>query len=163
MTHTDWNRRIKRALELADRRPASALRTLRALVRTLETSLKKSVHEWHLAQTLQILSLVQARAGDYRGSTTTMLRLADDHQAQLAYEVRAYLSACAAAALQLAENGNRTHARRILREARRWSSLVRPKDKLLDQAQRTIGFRLARNDRGAGGSLRPTTDRGTRR
>jgi hypothetical protein len=138
MTHADWNVRIKRALELADRRPQSSLATLRSLMRAVETSLKKSLHEWHLAQTLHIISLVQARAGDHRGSAKTLLRLTNGHESQLNYEVRAYVSACAAAALQLAQGGNGAGAARILRKAAKWSPLLRPKDKLLEQAQRTI-------------------------
>jgi len=139
MTHADWSVRIKRALESADRRPASALRTLRALVRAVEASLKKGLHEWHLAQTLHVMSLVQAGAGDYRSSAKTLVRLANEHESQLNYEVRAYVSACAAAALQLAQGGDRAAAARILRQAGRWSPLLRPRDKLLEQAKKTIG------------------------
>ena len=140
MTHDDWNVRIKRALESADRRPSSSLRTLRTLLRTVEASLNKGLQEWHLAQTLHIMSLVQASAGDHRGSARTLVRLANEHESQLNYEVRAYVSACAAAALQLAQAGDRAGATRILRKAGRWSPLLRPKDKLLDQATKTIGF-----------------------
>ena len=64
MTHTEWNVGVKRALEMADRRPASSLRTLRTLMRAVESSLKKGLHEWHLAQTSYIMSLVQAGSGD---------------------------------------------------------------------------------------------------
>jgi hypothetical protein len=144
MTHADWNVRIKRALKLADRRPSSSLRTLRTLMRAVEASLKKGLHEWHLAQTLHIMSLVQAGAGDHRGSKNTLLRLTNEHESQLKYEVRAYVSACAAAALQLAQDGDRAGAAHILRKARRWSPLLRPRDKLLDQAQKTIGILAAR-------------------
>jgi hypothetical protein len=144
MTHADWNVRIKRALESADRRPASSLRTLGTLMRAVEASLKKGLHEWHLAQTLHITSLVQAGAGDHRGSARTLVRLANEHESQLNYQVRAYVSACAAAALQLAQRGDRAGATRILRKADRWSSLLRPKDKLLEQAKKTIGILGAR-------------------
>ena len=68
------------------------------------------------------------------------MRLANEHESQLSYEVRAYVSACAAAALQLAQAGDRARATRILKKAGRWSSMLRPKDKLLDQATKTIGF-----------------------
>ena len=149
MTHADWNVRIKRAMALASRRPSSALRTLRALTRDVEASLKTGVHEWHLAQTLQLMSLVQAEAGDHRGSAMTLVRLTNDHEAQLRYDVRAYVSVCAAAALQLAQDGNRTGARRILRQTNRWSSLLRPKDKLLERAQKMIRSPRTRNRRAA--------------
>ena len=138
MTQAVWNVRIKRALNLADRRPASSLRTLRTLMRAVEASLEKGLHEWHLAQTLHIMSLVQAGVGDHRGSARTLMRLTNEHESQLNYEVRAYVSACAAAALQLAHDGDRKGAARILRKAARWSSLLRPKDKPFDQAQNTI-------------------------
>jgi hypothetical protein len=128
MTHANWNVRIKRALELANRRPASSLRMLRTLMRAVEASLKKGLHEWHLAQTLHIMSLVQAGAGDDRGSAKTLVRLTNEHESQLNYEVRAYVSACAAAALQLAHDGDRTGALRILRKAGPWSSMLRPRD-----------------------------------
>ena len=144
MTHADWHVRIKRALELANRRPASALQTLRALIRTIEVSLKTGLNEWHTTQTLHIISLVQAGAGDHGGAAETLLRVTKEHEAQLNYEIRAYVSACAAAALQLAQDGDRARAKRILRQASRWSSLLRPRDKLLDQAQKTIGAVPAR-------------------
>ena len=144
MTHAAWNVRIKRALELADRRPALALQTLRALIRTIEVSRKTGLDDWHTAQTLHIISLVQAGAGDHGGAAETLVRLSEEHQAQLKYEIRAYVSACAAAALQLAQDGDRARAKRILRQASRWSSLLRPKDKLLDQARKTIGGSPAR-------------------
>ena len=144
MTHADWNVRIKRTLELADRRPTSALRTLRTTVRAVEASLKNGVHEWHLAQTLYIVSLVQKATGDHRGSGKTLVRLMNEHESQLNYEVRAYVSACVAAALELAQDGDRKGARRILRRAGRWSPLLRPKDKLLHHAQKTIGIPSAR-------------------
>lgn len=144
MTHADWNVRIRRALELADRRPSSSLRTLRTLMRAVEASLEEGLHEWHLAQTLHLISIVQAGAGDHRGSAETLVRLTNEHESQLNYEVRAYVSACAAAALQLAQEGNRAGATRMLRKAGRWSPMLRPKDRLLDQAQKTIGVLPAR-------------------
>lgn len=140
MTHAEWNVRIRRALELAERQPRSALRTLRTVIRAVEASLQDGLHEWHLAQTLHIMSLVQAGAGDHRGSAKTLARLTNEHESQLNHEVRAYVSACAAAALELAQSGDRTGATRMLRKASRWSRLLRPKDKLLDQAQQTIGI-----------------------
>jgi hypothetical protein len=113
-------------------------------VRAIEASRKKGLHEWHLAQTLHIMSLVQAAAGDHRGSAETLVRLTKEHESQLNYEARAYVAACAAAALQLAQNGNPGAARRTLAKAGRWSPLLRPKDKLLDVANKTIGIVPAR-------------------
>lgn len=144
MTHADWNARIKRALELADRRPASAVQILRTLIRRVEDSCQTGLHEWHLAQTLHVLSLVQVRSGDHDGAGKTLLRLTDEHAMQLKYAVRAYVSACAATAIHLARNGDRTRAKRILRQAHRWSALLRPKDKLLDQAHKTMAALSAR-------------------
>ena len=138
MTHTLWNVRIKRALELSNRRPALALRTLRALLRSVESSRKTALGDWHHAQTLHMLSLVQAAAGDRRGSGETLMRLADQHEAQMKYEMRAYVSACAAAALQLALDRKLVRAKQMLQRANRWSRSLEPEDELLAQARKTI-------------------------
>jgi hypothetical protein len=144
MTHSEWRVRIKRALTLADSNPTAALRTLKSLMRAVEASLKNSLHDWHLAQTLYVMSIVQTGAGDHRAAADTLMRLTSQHESNVNYEIRAYVTACAAAALQLAHAGDRVGAKRILQKAGRVSFLWRPKDKLLDQAQKLLDIRAAR-------------------
>ena len=82
-------------------------------MRSVEASLKNGLQEWHTAQTLYMMSLVQAAMGDHRGSADTLVRLTNDHESHLNGEIRAYVTACAAAALQTrtrrAPNGRSMH------------------------------------------------------
>jgi hypothetical protein len=147
MTHSDWNVRIKRALALADHKPTSALRTLTSLMHAVEVSLRNGVHDWHLAQTLHVMSIVQTGAGDHRAAAETLMQLTKQCESNMDYEIRAYVSACAATALELAQAEDRVGARRMLRKAGRVSFLLRPKDRLLDRAQKSIDARATRTRR----------------
>jgi hypothetical protein len=139
MTHAQWNARIKSALALADRNPRSALRRLSMLARALESQLVEGVDGWHMAQTLQLTSLVQSRAGDYRGSASTLPRVAEQHARDLQYQMRGFVAACAAAALQLLQNGDRPGAVRMLRKAAPWAASLRPPERLFTHAEKAIG------------------------
>ena len=108
------------------------------LARTLESELHKGVDEWHLAQTLQLTSLVQSRAGDHRGSASTLERVAEQHARELRYQMRGFVAACAAAALQLVQNGDRPGAVRMLRKAAPWAASLRPRERLFTQAEETV-------------------------
>jgi hypothetical protein len=144
MTHAQWNARIKSALALADRNPRSALRRLSMLARALESQLVEGVDGWHMAQTLQLTSLVQSRAGDYRGSASTLQRVAEQHARDLQYQMRGFVAACAAAALQLLQNGDRPGAVRMLRKAAPWAASLRPRERLFTHAEKTVGQTRAR-------------------
>lgn len=152
MTHAQWNSKVKRALRLADREPKDALQTLRTLARKLEAQLPNGIHDWHLAQTLQVMSVVQSKVGDYRASANTLLRVAEQHEHELLYQTRGFVSACAAAAVQLAQAGDRSGAARVLRKAAPWAASLRPKDRLLAHAQKAVRAlsRHARKRKAAG-------------
>jgi hypothetical protein len=63
-----------------------------------------------------------------------MLRIARHHEQQLAYYRRAFVSASAMAALELAAAGDRRGARRLLSRARPLANGLRPPDKLFRKA-----------------------------
>jgi len=148
MTHAQWAVKIKRALAMADEQPSRALSALHTLTRALESELPKGVHDWHLAQTLHAVSVVQAGAGEQRGSVDTLRRLAERHRQELQYQQRAFVSACAAAALQLAQNGDRSGAARMLKNAAPWSVSLRPKERLFERARKQLArSRRARKPR----------------
>src|SRR6185295_3448528 len=113
-------------------------------IRAVEASLNNGLHDWHLAQTLHVMSIVQTGAGDHRAAAETLRQLTKQCESNMDYEIRAYVSACAATALELAHAEDRVGARRMLRKAGRVSFLLQPKDKLLDQAQKLLDMRAAR-------------------
>jgi hypothetical protein len=47
----------------------------------VERAVPHGINEWHLLQTLHLLSLEQARAGDHKAAALTLVRLADHHRA----------------------------------------------------------------------------------
>src|SRR5687767_1085724 len=117
MTHSQWYAKIKRALALADRNPKHALRTLDKLARAVESQILTGVHDWQLAQTLHVKSIVQSNVGDYLEAAKTLTRIAEQYEKELNYQLRALVSAYAAAALELAQVGDRRGAQKVLRRA----------------------------------------------
>lgn len=144
MSHAQWNREMTRLLAIADRQPTRTLSALRKLTSVLEHELTTRVQDWHLAQTLQVMSLVQASSGDHGAAAATLQRVAERHEQELQYQRRAFVSACAAAALQFADNGDRSGARRILQKAAPLAVSLQPKDRLFQQARKIAGLRSAR-------------------
>jgi hypothetical protein len=89
-------------------------------------------------QTLGLASLAEAAAGEHRSAANTLRRVADHGMGELQYELRAYVSACGAAAIQFAKAGDLHEARQMLRTALPWAKLLHPRDKVLNSAQRLI-------------------------
>ncbi len=52
MTHTQWFARLRKNLAMVEREPARAIKSLEKLLVAIEAESKKSVAEWHVAQTL---------------------------------------------------------------------------------------------------------------
>ena len=141
MTHSTWNRAIKRGLALAATQPERALQFLETLAKNVGTELATSIQDWHLAQTRHMLSLVQTKVGDHRAAADTLRKVAYQHSLDLRYQQRAFVSASAAAALALARSGDSAGARRMLKNAAPAASTLRPKDKLIQHARRLISSR----------------------
>lgn len=138
MTHATWNNAIKRGLALASQNPTRASQSLERLVKNVEAQLETSIQDWHLAQTRHVLSLVQAQVGKHRAAANTLRKIADQYAQDLKYHQRAFVSACAAAAIELAKMGDRAGAMRMLKDAEPFASTLRPKDKLLQHARRLV-------------------------
>jgi hypothetical protein len=100
MTHATWTRAIKRGLALAATQPERALQILETLAKNVGTELETSIQDWHLAQTRHMLSLVQTKVGDHRAAADTLRKAAYQHALDLRYQQGAFMSACAAAALE---------------------------------------------------------------
>jgi hypothetical protein len=138
VTHRDWHGRVKDLLALSARKPRVASRGFHHLARSIERGLKRGLHDWHLMQTLHLASIAEAAAGEHRSAADTLRRVAEHQKGLLAYEHRAYVSACAAAALELAKAGDLNGARRIVRSAEPWAKLLRPRDKLMNSARKVL-------------------------
>lgn len=138
MTHAEWHAKVTQSLALAEQKPKAALRILERLAIAVESEERKSVADWHVAQTLGVISIVQSQAGNHRESSETLLRVAERHEQTLRYEQRALVSACAAAALVLTSVGDRAGALRALRKAAPWAASLRPKDQLLRKAEKAV-------------------------
>jgi hypothetical protein len=134
VTHEQWHKAIRRSLARAERQPARALKTLDALLVRLQSTARKSAGDWHIEQTLDTISAVQAHMGKHRESADTMLRIARHHEQQLLYYRRAFVAASATAAMELAAAGDRRAARRLLSRARPAAAGLRPPEKLFRKA-----------------------------
>ena len=138
MTHAQWHANIRRSLAMMSKHPQRALTSLQNLLNRLQSTAKTNVGDWHIEQTLEIVSSVQSQVDDHRQSADTMLRVAAHHDRQLAYYERAFVAACAAAALELVSAGERTRAARVLRRAASIAARLRPQEELFKRAQEVI-------------------------
>lgn len=138
MTHTQWHTKLRKTLATAGREPARALKSLERLLHQVQSDARKTVGDWHVEQTLEAISILQSHVEDHRHSAETMIRVADRHAQQSSYYQRAYVSACAAAALELAAAGDRSGAARELRRAAPVAADLNPQDKLFRRAQTTV-------------------------
>ena len=134
MTHAQWHKAIRRSLDLADRSPARALKSLDALFARLQSAAHKTANDWHIEQTLETISALQGHMGKHRESAETMLRIARHHEQQLVYYRRAFVAASATAAMELAAAGDRRGARRLLNRAKPAAAGLRPPEKLFRKA-----------------------------
>ena len=130
MTHAQWQARLQRDLAFVARDPSRGLARLQRLLQRLEAEARLQVGDWHIDQTLQAISTVQSDADDHQRSAQTMSLLAGRFEQRVVYYERAFVAAWAAAALELAEAGDRTAALRALRAARPVARRLRPQERL---------------------------------
>jgi hypothetical protein len=118
--------------------PTRALKSLNALVTKISSTAEKGVSHWHVEQTLEAMSIVHSHLDDHQQSALIMLRVAGLHEQQLTYSTRAFVAACATAAIELASAGDRRGAVRVLKRAKRMADDLRPPDKLFAGAQKFV-------------------------
>jgi hypothetical protein len=135
VTHRQWHSRVKHLLDLTERNPKRAARGFHRLARAVDNGLKGGVHDWHLMQSLSLASLGEAASGDHRAAAHTLSRVVEHQRMLLAGEQRAYVSACAAAAIEFAAAGDRRAARRAIRASEPWARMLRPQEKLLQRVR----------------------------
>ena len=138
MTHDQWHKAIRRSLAAAERQPARALKTLDTLLVRLQSDTRTSAGDWHIEQTLETISAVQAHVGKHRESAETLLRIVRHHEQQLLYYRRALVAASALAAMELAAAGDRRSARRVLTRARSAAAGLRPPERLFRKAEKLL-------------------------
>ncbi len=138
MTNQQWQATTKRLLGLSGRKPKVAARGFQQLARTVERSLKRGLHDWHLTQSLHLASIAETTAGDHHAAARTLDRIVEHQRMLLVGEQRAYMSACAAAAIEFAKAGDQRAAKRRILAAEPWARLLRPPEKLLRTAQKLV-------------------------
>ena len=141
MTHRDWHAKVRRLLKLSERRPALAARGFHRLADAAERDLKRGLQDWHVVQSLHLAGNAEAAAGDHGSAAATVGRIVEYQKALLLSEQRAYVSACAVAALEMAKAGNLPGARRMVRSAAPWARLLRPKERLFGAAEKVVRSR----------------------
>lgn len=141
MTHRQWHNKVTRLLALSERDPTQASRGFHRLARAVETDLKRGLHDWHLMQSLSLASLAEAANDDHRAAARTLRRVVDHQRVLLVGEQRAYVSACAAAAIEFAKAGDLRAARRTIQAAEPWARRLRPPEQLLRQARAVVRSR----------------------
>jgi hypothetical protein len=147
MTHTQWQASLRRSLSAIARDPERALKSLDALVSRIRSEGRKAVGDWHIEQTLEAISIVQSHLEDHRQSAKVMLTLAELHEQQATYHGRAFVSACATAAIELATAGERAAAARLLRRAGPVARTLRPADRLFRSAKKVVDQMATRRAR----------------
>lgn len=139
MTHQQWHGKMTRLLELSGRKPREAARCFHVLARLVDRRLKTGIHDWHLMQSLHLAGVAEAAAGDHGAAARTLNRIVEHQRMLLVEEQRAYVSACAAAAIEFAKAGDARAARRTILAAEPWARMLRPPEKLLRTAQELVG------------------------
>ena len=138
MTHAQWHARVRKSLAMVERQPIRALASLHKLVHQLQSESKKTAGDWHIEQTLEVISIVQSHQENHRRSAETILAVADRHEQQLSYYSRGFVAACATAALEFASAGDRKAALRALRRARPVATGLRPPEQLFRKAEKFV-------------------------
>jgi hypothetical protein len=138
VTHAQWHKAVLRSLAVADHEPVRALKALDTLLSRLQSDASNSAGDWHIEQTLETISAVQAHMGKHRESAETMLRIIRHHEQQLLYYRRARVAASAMAAMELAAAGDRRSARRVLTRARSAAAGLRPPERLFRKAEKLL-------------------------
>ena len=138
MTHKQWQAAIRKSVVMIERQPARALKSLDRLVGRLEAEARTGVGDWHIEQTLETVSLVHSHRKEHRQSAAAMLRIAQRLEQQERYYRRAFVAACAVAALELAAAGDRASARHALQRGRALATGLRPPEKLFRKAEKVV-------------------------
>jgi hypothetical protein len=146
MTHGKWHAMIHKSLAMAEAHPARALKSLHKLLDRLQSDAKTLSGDWHIDQTLEVVSIVHSHHREHRQSAETILRVADRYEQQSSYYRRAFVAACATAALELASAGSRPGALQALRRARPLAAGLRPPEKLFRKAEQAVAA-MARSSR----------------
>jgi hypothetical protein len=162
MTHAQWLARVRKSLAMVERQPVRALASLHKIARQLHSESKKTTGDWHIEQTLQVISIVQSHQDDHHRSAETILAVADRHEQQMSYYSRGFVAACATAALEFASAGDRKAAWRALQRARPVSIGLRPPERLFRKAEKFVSA-MPRRPAGAHRVQRRTTSRRRRR
>jgi hypothetical protein len=162
MTHAQWHARIRKSLAMVELKPIRALASLHKLVHQLHSESKKTAGDWHIEQTLEVISIVQSHQEDHRRSAETILAVADRDEQQLSYYSHGFVAACATAALEFASAGDRQAALRALRRARTVATGLRPPEQLFRKAERFVAT-MPRRPAGSSRAQRLSASRGRRR
>jgi hypothetical protein len=129
---------VRRGLARMEKHPKDAVRLFERLAETVDRNGRRSVQDWHGAQTRYLMSLAQTQAGDAAAARRTLARIAEEHRQSLIFHMRAFVSASAASALELARAGKVRSAERVLKSADRIARSLAPGDRLFQHARRTI-------------------------
>ena len=162
MTHAQWLARVRKSLAMVERQPIRALASLHKIAHQLHSESKKTTGDWHIEQTLEVISIVQSHQDDHRRSAETILTVADRQEQQLSYYSRGFVAACATAALEFASAGDRKAALRALQRARAVSTGLRPPERLFRKAEKFVAA-MPRRPAGTYRAQRQATSRGRRR
>jgi hypothetical protein len=162
MTHAQWHARVRNSLAMVERQPIRALGSLHKLLHQLHSESKKTAGDWHIEQTLEVISIVQSHQEDHRRAAETILVVADRHEQQFSYYSRGFVTACATAALEFASAGDRKAALRALQRARPVATGLRPPERLFRKAEKFVAA-MPRRPAGTSRAQRQATSRGQRR
>ena len=138
MTHAQWLARLRKCLAMVDRQPARAVKSLETLLARLEADAASTAGDWHVDQTLEALSMVHSTAGNHRQAAAALQRVAARHEQQSVYSQRAFVAACATAAIELVSAGDRASAKRVLRQAEKIAAQLRPREALFAKARKIV-------------------------
>jgi hypothetical protein len=141
VTHRQWHARVQRLLALSEHDPQRAAVGFHQLAQAVDGGLRTGIHDWHVMQSLHLASVAEAAAGNHVGSAETLERVVDQQHVLLVSEQRAYVSACAAAAIQFVKAGDLRAARRMIRAAEPSADMLRPREKLLQIAKQQLRTR----------------------
>lgn len=108
------------------------------MAETAERGLRSGIHDWHVMQSLHLASVAEAAAGNHIGSAETLKRVVDQQHVLLVGEQRAYVSACAVAAIQFVKAEDLRAARRMIRAAEPLARMLRAREKLLQMAKQQL-------------------------
>jgi hypothetical protein len=147
---------VTRLLQMSEVKPQLASRGLHRLASTIEAEIRRGLHDWHAMQTLHLASIAESAAGNHAGAAATLARIAEHQKRSLDYELRAYVSASAAAALESAKAGDIERAQAVVQQATPWGRRLQPPDRLLESARRLIRAWRRGHTRLANQRVKPT-------